>query len=153
MKDFTKMSSDIQKAYNIAKEAHKGQIDKAGKPYILHPMTVASNVGNDESTIIVALLHDVIEDTDVTIDDLRGDFSPKVLDALDCVTHRKGEDYMDYVKRAASNKIAKKVKIADLETNMDLSRLPKVTDRDIKRNENKYKPAYAYITKKKNIRA
>lgn len=147
------MSDKIALAYNIAKKAHKGQVDKAGKDYIYHPMTVASNVGNDEDAIIVALLHDVIEDTDITINDLKDQFSDAVIKALVCVTHKENEPYMTYVKRCATNKIAKKVKIADLETNMDLSRLSNVTQKDIDRVNNKYIPAYEYITGKKLINA
>ena len=129
------------KAYEIAFEAHKGQFDKAGVPYIFHPVHVANGM-TDEDTTVVALLHDVVEDTEYTIEMLREyGFTEEQLKALDCITHRENEDYFDYVRRVKSNEIAKAVKFKDLEHNMDLSRIENPTEKDFNRIERKYKPA------------
>ena len=144
MKDFMHMSEPIRRAYEIAKKAHAGQVDKAGKDYIYHPMTVASNVGDDETAIIVALLHDTVEDTDVTFDYLATHFDNKVLDALKLLTHDKGTDYLDYVRhiKESGNPVALKVKKADLANNMDMSRFSGgPTERDMLRLKVKYIPA------------
>lgn len=113
----------LEAAIALAVEAHRGQSDKSGQPYILHPLRVMFRCATDlERT--VAVLHDVIEDTDRTPDDLRRlGFSEEVLAALDCVTNRDGETYEAFVERAASNPVALRVKLADLEDNMDLRRL------------------------------
>lgn len=126
------------KALLVAIKAHKGQKDKGGKPYILHPIRVALNVkGKDEK--IVALLHDVIEDTSYTIDDL--DFlSEEQRKALLLLTHDDNVPYMEYITELKKNKIASKVKLKDLEQNMNLKRLKTVSDKDLKRLE-KYKKA------------
>lgn len=126
------------KAFIVAIKAHQGQKDKGGKPYILHPINVALNVkGKDEK--IVALLHDVIEDTSYTIDDL--DFlSEKQRKALLLLTHDNNVPYMEYIEEVKKNKIASKVKLADLEQNMNLKRLKAISNKDLKRLE-KYKRA------------
>jgi (p)ppGpp synthase/HD superfamily hydrolase len=112
----------IEKALQIAARAHEGQKDKQGRPYILHPLRVMAAVEGDEA-MIVAVLHDVIEDTAVTIDELRrAGFSETALAALLLVTHRKDEPYSDYVVRCRQNDIARRVKLADLEDNTRLSR-------------------------------
>jgi len=135
--------TDIALAYEIAVRAHKGQVDKAGKPYIMHPMAVAEMVdGRYEK--IVALLHDVPEDTPVDVEALRKLFDDTVADALDCLNHRKDEDYMDYIHRVKENKLATKIKLADIEHNMDLSRLEVVDEKALKRVE-KYKRAKEYL--------
>lgn len=128
----------LMKALLVAIKAHKGQKDKGGKPYILHPIRVALNVkGKDEK--IVALLHDVIEDTSYTIDDL--DFlSEEQRKALLLLTHDDNVPYMEYITELKKNKIASKVKLKDLEQNMNLKRLKTVSDKDLKRLE-KYKKA------------
>lgn len=141
MLDFESMSSNIRRAYEIAKKAHSGQVDKAGKDYILHPMSVASSVGDNELAIIVALLHDVVEDTDITLEDLAKEFSQDIVEAVKCMTHDKDTPYLEYVAQVKTNKIAKVVKLADLLQNMDLSRLDKITSKDIDRLEKKYIPA------------
>lgn len=127
--------SNLQTAITLAVQAHQGQMDKSGQPYILHPLRVMFRC-RTESGRIVAILHDVIEDTPTTPDDLRRlGFSEEILAALDCVTKRQGENYADFVERAAANPIAREVKLADLEDNMDLRRLgeaeltPKAVDR------------------------
>ncbi len=113
----------LESAIAIAVRAHAGQADKSGQPYILHPLRVMFRCQTDEQRI-VAVLHDVIEDTSVTADDLRSQgFSEAILAALDCVTKRDGESYEAFVERAAANPIARQVKLADLEDNMDLRRL------------------------------
>ena len=126
------------KALLVAIKAHQGQKDKGGKPYILHPIRVALNVkGKDEK--IVALLHDVIEDTSFTIDDL--DFlSEEQRKALLLLTHDDNVPYMEYITELKKNKIASKVKLKDLEQNMNLKRLKTVSDKDLKRLD-KYKKA------------
>lgn len=126
------------KALLVAIKAHQGQKDKGGKPYILHPIRVALNVkGKDEK--IVALLHDVIEDTSYTIDDL--DFlSEEQRKALLLLTHDDDVPYMEYITELKKNKIASKVKLADLEQNMNLKRLKTISNKDLKRLE-KYKRA------------
>lgn len=114
----------LEAAIAIAVEAHRGQVDKSGRPYILHPLRVMMRCETDVERT-VAMLHDVVEDTSVTVDDLRrAGFGEEVLAALDCVTKREGESYEAFVERAAGNPIARKVKLADLEDNMDLRRLP-----------------------------
>ena len=125
--------SSIEKAIAIAVEAHKGQEDKAGDPYILHPLRVMFRMETREE-MVVAVLHDVLEDTAITPDQLKEmGFSETVLEALDSVTKRAGETYEDFVRRAALHPIGKKIKLADLRDNMDLSRLEEITDNDIKR--------------------
>lgn len=128
----------LMKALLVAIKAHQGQKDKGNKPYILHPIRVALNVkGKDEK--IVALLHDVIEDTSYTIDDL--DFlSEEQRKALLLLTHDDDVPYMKYITELKKNKIASKVKLADLEQNINLKRLKTVSDKDLKRLE-KYKKA------------
>src|SRR5271165_5571323 len=104
----------IEKALQIAAQAHEGQKDKEGLPYILHPLRVMSRAEGVEAQI-VAVLHDVVEDTKVTLDDLRrAGFSEAVLQAVQCVTHRKDEPYADYVVGCKNNPIARQVKLGDL---------------------------------------
>ena len=140
-----KRGSMINKAIKIATKAHKDQVDKAGAPCIDHPLRVMSKMETEEE-MIVAVLHDVLEDTDVTVNDLRQEgFSEEVITALESVTKTDPEEsYSQFIKRAASNSIGIKVKRIDLEDNMDLSRISKVTERDIKRVE-KYKEALQVV--------
>ena len=135
----------LEAAVKIAVEAHKGQKDKYGAPYSLHPLRVMVRVNSEEEKI-VAILHDVVEDTDWTFDDLRKEgFSAEIIDALDCVTKREGEAYEDFVNRSATNSLARRVKLADLEDNMDIRRLETVTPKDMERL-NKYLRAWRYLT-------
>ena len=128
----------------FAMQKHDGQLDKAGKPYILHPIEVALSLYK-ESDKVVALLHDVLEDTDATIEDLKKiGVSEEEVEAIQLLTKPKKEDYIHYVKRVANNPIARHVKMADLKHNMDLSRLSEITDKDIQRVE-KYKQAYQIL--------
>lgn len=130
----------VAKALEIAKTAHAGQYDKAGKPYIEHPICVAEHVHGNEAKA-TAYLHDVIEDTEVNAEDLRKEGIPEiVIEAVLAMTHREGEDYMDYIERLKQNPIAKEVKKADLAHNMDESRLPEKTKKDEERLD-KYRRA------------
>ena len=126
--------SMLNKAIEIAAKAHAGQTDKGGKPYILHPLTVMMNFCNTETEQICAVLHDVIEDTDITLDDLRKEgFSEEIITALDCLTKRKDENYNDYISRILTNPTACIVKQGDLANNIDLTRIPNPTEKDKER--------------------
>ena len=134
-----------KKAMKLCFEAHKDQTDKSGMPYVFHPFHLAEQMP-DEDTTIVALLHDVIEDTPYTLDDLRAmGFNEQVLDALALMTHDKRIPYMDYVAKIKGNKIARTVKLADLKHNSDLSRLDTVDEKALKRIE-KYRQAIALLS-------
>lgn len=113
----------IAKALEIAYKSHKEQVDKGGNPYILHPIRVALHCEKEEEKI-VALLHDVVEDSDVTIEDLKTEgFGQDVLDAITALSKVDGENYEQFIQRVAQNDIATCVKIQDLKDNMDTSRL------------------------------
>ena len=132
---------NIERAIQIAVAAHAGIKDKGGKPYILHPIKVMMRVETEEEQI-VAILHDVVEDTDWTFDALRNEgFSETVIKALETVTKQsEDEDYEDFIKRSLRNDIGRKVKIADLLENLDVTRIGELSEKDIKRI-NKYKKA------------
>ena len=134
----------ITRAYKFAKEAHKGVRRQSGEPYILHPIEVALSLYK-ESDKIVALLHDVLEDTDATVEDLIaiGLYDCEI-DAVKLLTKPHKEDYIHYVRRIAESPIARRVKMADLRHNMDISRLDVVTERDLARVE-QYKKAYQIL--------
>ena len=118
------MSEKIKLAEQIATFAHEGQVDKAGEAYINHPRTVSSMCETEESKI-VGWLHDVVEDTEITLDDLKArGFSDKVIEAIRCVTKEEGYDLSEYYTRIKNNPIAREVKIADLTHNCDYSRIP-----------------------------
>ena len=134
------------KAMKIAYDAHHGQVDKCGTPYIFHPIHLAEYMDTEEECI-VALLHDVVEDTDMTYDDLEKDFSSDIIAALKLLTKNKNDDYMEYVKRIKHNDIARKVKLADLTHNCDINRLNNVTEEDIKRHD-KYREAIKLLNAK-----
>lgn len=122
--------STLEKAIEIAARAHAGQVDKAGEPYIFHPIRVML-AQSDTQARIAAILHDVVEDSDVTLDDLgREGFSEEVLTAVDALTEREGETQPDKAKRAAENEIALMVKLADVTDNMDMSRIRQPAERD-----------------------
>tara|TARA_B100000446_G_scaffold114671_1_gene106987 strand:- start:346 stop:765 length:420 start_codon:yes stop_codon:yes gene_type:complete len=125
----------LERAIAIAAEAHAGQKDRAGAPYILHPIRLMIQM-DSENAMMAAVLHDVVENSVWTLDDLRKEgFSNEVLNAVDSLTHRdkEGEDYWDYIQRAKSDPIAIKVKLADLEDNLNPDRLNEVTEKDEKR--------------------
>jgi (p)ppGpp synthase/HD superfamily hydrolase len=135
----------LERAIEIAVTAHAGQRDRSGRIYILHPLRLMMNVRSDEEKI-VAVLHDVVEDTHWTMDDLRREgFPKKLLQALDCVTKREGESYERFVERSAKNPLARRVKIADLEDNMDVRRLAEATPKDGERLA-KYLAAWRKLT-------
>ena len=113
-----------KRAAEIAYNAHMGQRDKAGMPYIFHPYHVAEQM-KDEMTVCAALLHDVAEDTAVTLEELAKEFPPQVIEALCLLTHDPKDDYMDYVAKIKGNPIARAVKIEDLKHNSDISRMSK----------------------------
>ena len=136
-----------QKAMKIAFEAHKNQTDKNGIPYIYHPVHLAEQM-DSETTICVALLHDVVEDTSMTFEDLQAEgFSPEIIDSLKLLTHDDAVPYMEYVKEIKKNSIATKVKLADLRHNSDLTRLDEVNEKALKRVE-KYKKAIEMLEEK-----
>ena len=132
---------NLEKAIQIAVEAHAGTKDKGGKAYILHPISVMMRVETEEEKI-VAILHDVVEDTDWTFDALRKEgFSETVIEALETVTkYSEEEDYDDFIQRSLKNDIGRKVKIADLRENLDVTRIGELYPKDIERI-NKYKRA------------
>ena len=120
----------LDKAIAIAQKAHIAQIDKAGKPYIGHPLRVMEAM-ETESEKIVAILHDAVEDSELTIEDLNiAGFSDRVVRAIDAITKREGEELQDYLIRVMDNPLALKVKIADMTDNLDLSRISYPTDKD-----------------------
>lgn len=129
-----------RKAIQIAWKAHAGQKDRSGLPYILHPIHVAEQMMT-EDTCVVAILHDVVEDTDVTLTDLQeAGFTPVQLEGIRLMTHEAGISYEDYILRLKPDPVARAVKIADLHHNLDPTRLPEVTPADQKRFE-KYRRA------------
>lgn len=134
--------STLQRAIEIATEAHKGQYDKAGNDYIGHPLRVME-MGKTENEKIVGVLHDVVEDTDWTFEALAAEgFSEEVIAALRCVTKlSENENYDDFIDRVKKNPLAVAVKINDLSDNMDIRRLPYLSDKDVKRLK-KYLKAY-----------
>lgn len=131
------------KAMQIAYNAHQGQYDLSGVPYIFHPYHVAEQM-DDEFTTCAALLHDVAEDTDITIEQLAEDFPAPVIEALRLLTHSKNEDYFEYVSKIRDNPIAKAVKLADIAHNSDQSRVQHssaVTPEKLEHWQNKYEKA------------
>ena len=132
----------VRQAFVTAAEAHCGQVDKSGADYINHPLTVAAQVQDDVSAVIVALLHDTIEDTALTLDELR----TKILlteaesEALTLLTHDESVPYLEYVAAIKSNPLARRVKIADLRHNSDLTRIDNPSPKDFARVE-KYRAA------------
>lgn len=138
------MSELYDKALKIATIAHKGQADKAGRPYINHPVFVASLVNTEEEKV-TALLHDVIEDTEFTPRMLIEQGIPEnVVEAVTILTHKKGTDYFEYIESIKGNSLAKTVKIADLMHNSDISRIPHPAKKDFERIE-KYKRALSIL--------
>ena len=133
------------KAFLLCMAKHWEQRDKAGKRYVWHPIHVMINVkGYNEK--IVALLHDIVEDTEVTVPDLKNlKFSKEVIEAVDVITKKKDQEYFSYLKSIRDNSIAKKVKIEDLKHNSDLKRLRSITQKDIDRAV-KYKKAIDYLS-------
>ena len=125
----------LEKAMILAANAHMDQLDKGGNPYILHPVRVMLGCKTlDEK--IVAMLHDTLEDSDLTAEDLLNEgFSTNIVDAVVCLTRDKNEDYMEHIQQVAKNPLATAVKLSDLADNMDLNRLPGLTPKDFQRLE------------------
>ena len=139
------MMSGLEEAILLAVEAHRGQVDKTGKPYILHPLRMMAKM-RTEAEMMAAVLHDVVEDTRWTLDELREKgFPEEVLVAVECLTKREGEGYLALVRRAKTNPIARQVKIADLEDNMDVRRISDFTTKDAERIA-KYSKAWQFLT-------
>ncbi len=138
---------DLERAIQIAVAAHAGQTDKAGAPYILHPLRVMAACDSiDEKT--VAVLHDVLEDTAISSTDLLAEgFPAEIVEVVECLTRRDGETYGEFIERAGQNQLAARVKIADLNDNLDVRRLSTVTDADIDRL-NKYLAARDVLQEK-----
>lgn len=135
---------NTRKAMKLAYTLHHGQVDKSGVPYIFHPIAVAEPM-NTEEEVIVALLHDAIEDCGITKAEIAASFSDGIADAVEAITKIEGEAYDDYVARVKANEIARKVKISDLTHNMNLTRLDTITEEDRKRVE-KYKHTLAVLS-------
>lgn len=135
----------LNKAIDIATKAHKGQVDKAGQPYISHPLRVMSMGSTDEEKI-VGVLHDVVEDSDWTFERLTAEgFSTEVVDALRCITKlSENEPYDKFIQRVKTNSLAVKVKLNDLTDNMDIRRLAYISEKDVKRLR-KYLKAYKQL--------
>ncbi len=133
---------DLERAIEIAVAAHKGQKDKAGKPYILHPIRVMER-GNSEIEKICGVLHDVVEDSEWTFEELeREGFGEEIIEVLKCVTKLSAdEDYDKFIERVKKNKTAINVKLNDLKDNMDITRMNILTEKDVKRLD-KYLKAY-----------
>ena len=147
---YTKLTT---KAMKIAYRQHHGAKDKAGLPYIFHPYHLAEQMGDDEYAICTALLHDVVEDTDMTFEDLEQEgFSEEIITALKCLTHMEGVPYLGaYIEGIKANPLARKVKLADLEHNLDSTRLPPTKDAqkefDREQHVKKYQTARAFLEK------
>lgn len=128
-------TENTNKALRLAYEAHAGQFDKSGVPYVFHPLHLAEQM-DDEDSIVAALLHDVVEDTAYSLEDLRAmGFPARALEAVALLTHDPAEPYLSYVARVKENPLARRVKLADLRHNSDLSRIDQVTERDLERVE------------------
>jgi len=136
--------NDLEKAIQLAVEAHAGDTDKAGATYIRHPLRLMQQM-ETETERVVAVLHDVVEDTAYELDDIEEGFGSDIREAVDAVTKRDGEDYEELIDRAAANPIARTVKIADLEDNMDITRLDSV-DEDLGERLAKYHRSWERLT-------
>ena len=145
IKNETKTAT-LEDAIAIAAQAHKGQTDKAGASYILHPLRLMMQMKSEEA-MIAAVLHDVVEDSNWTLGELREKgFSEAVLEAIECLTKRDGERYENFIERAGKNAIARQVKIADLEDNMNIRRIGQIQPKDLERLE-KYHRSWVFLTK------
>jgi (p)ppGpp synthase/HD superfamily hydrolase len=123
----------LEKAISIAVNAHSGLTDKGGSPYILHPLRLMLKFSKEDE-MIVAVLHDVIEDTEIAITDLINlGFSDRVINALRLLTKNPSETYQQYIENISTNDLARKIKIEDLKDNMDISRLPEISPKDLER--------------------
>ncbi len=129
----------LERAIELAAIAHRGQTDKAGRPYILHPLTLMQRF-EDIDTMIVAVLHDAVEDSELTLEALAEEgFADAIIEAVQAITHVEGESYEAYIERVQAHPVARKVKLADLEHNMDLRRMAQIQSRDLARLEKYHK--------------
>jgi (p)ppGpp synthase/HD superfamily hydrolase len=136
----------LDDAILLAVQAHHGQKDRAGWPYILHPLRMMLRM-KSETEMTVAILHDVIEKTSLTLADLRdAGYAQDMVEAVDSLTRREGETYQELVARARSHPIARKVKIADLEDHLDLRWSPDLQDEDLERLR-RYRQACLYLAR------
>ncbi len=137
----------LENAIEVALKAHTGHKDRNGCPYILHPLHVMMQM-DEPSAMMAAVLHDVVEDSDITLQQLRAaGFGDDVVEAVALLTHDKGtEDYLEYVRRIKPNALARKIKLGDLKHNMDLLRMNELTDHDLQRLK-KYHTAWQILTK------
>ena len=135
------------KAMKIAYEAHHGQVDKGGIPYIFHPYHLAEAM-EDEISCCAALLHDVVEDTHITLEDLAKEFPDEVIRILKLLTHPKEVPYLEYVRAIRSHPVAVKIKLADIAHNSDQSRCPNLTEAQLAYFQEKYAAALKILTEK-----
>jgi (p)ppGpp synthase/HD superfamily hydrolase len=141
-------SKKINKIMQFVYDLHNGQQDKSGVPYIYHVIHVAEQMNTEDETI-VALLHDTLEDTELNPNYIKDNWGEHILEAVKLLTHKKNEPYLDYIMKIKDNQLARKVKIADLKHNMDLTRLDSPSDKDFKRVE-KYKKALEILENEVN---
>jgi (p)ppGpp synthase/HD superfamily hydrolase len=135
----------LDNAILLAAQVHRGQKDKAGAPYILHPLRVMLRLKSEEE-MLAAVLHDVVEDSACTLADLEhAGFPPQVIEAVDCLTRREGEAYEAFIERLKPNRLARRVKLADLEDNLDVRRLSQLGEKDLERLQT-YLRAQASLT-------
>lgn len=135
----------LEKAIAIALRVHEGQTDRYGHPYIIHPLYVMLQM-DSEAEMTAAVLHDVIEDSETTLEDLRAEgFSEAVLEAVRLMTHDEADSYEAYVRKLKPNPMARKIKLADLEHNMDIRRMDRVQEKDMARLE-RYRAAWETLT-------
>jgi len=143
-------TATVEDAVAIAARAHRGQKDKAGAPYLLHPLRLMLRM-ETEAAMMAAVLHDVVEDTEWTLERLREvGFPDEVLEAVDCLTRGEGESYEGFIERVRTNPVARQVKIADLEDNMNIRRISRLGARDLERLE-KYHRAWCVLTGASNL--
>lgn len=138
-----------KKAMKICFETHKEQVDKSGLPYVFHPFHLAEQM-DDEYSVVVALLHDVAEDGEISLEELRKEFPNEIVDAISLMTHEANVDYFEYVKAIKSNTLASKVKLADLQHNSDRTRLNEITVKDELRYQ-KYQMAMEILRNKEQL--
>ena len=136
-------STDVEAARALATRLHAGQLDKAGSPYITHPMRVAARMETPEAQV-VGWLHDTVEDTELTVDAVEARFGPETAAAVDAISRREGEAWETYLARVKANSLARQVKISDLIDNSNLGRIPRITLRDVERQA-KYNRALKYL--------
>ena len=138
-----------KKAMKICFETHKEQVDKSGLPYVFHPFHLAEQM-DDEYSVVVALLHDVVEDGEISLEELRKEFPNEIVDAISLMTHEANVDYFEYVKMIKKNELARKVKLVDLQHNSDRTRLNEITAKDELRYQ-KYQKAMEILRNEEQL--